>query len=540
MISTIISDINALALHHRAFDRLQDRSDIRGDISVPASVRAYLPRLLVAGLDFDADPGNGGLPLPTGGRYRKLCFSPLIQDLAQTKLNNLGVHDLPHTEQEFQDYVSLTTGFSSKSARALFRLYRLEPGMLHHACRQMQTDCPPAWRLLLSNEFSLAAQAWPALRRPVGGSPFKHPLIHGFMFLAEQERASLIMRHLARADAIMNRSKLLAALESSQPLRNSFAADELFEVYRWLEYGCFSSEALGGLLFDRKVEEILALPSGYPLWALSRGHWPAAICTIIDDPAVRASLVRVFTPPPLEASATERRKQMLRDDHIVRWYGMTNEVLPILALEGARERFPTRKISLSAVPQELRSPIGESSSDAVIKLASAMRTSWDLKTQKAIVDAATQYVQSSRSRKSVTLEVNLKLGRKRALTYLPPTGRPGSAARFDPLIWDDLNADNELWSMFIAPTSQSIYRLNHPEHSKVKATLTVLRRVFVPLMANMEESPLTLKIANDMAAALSPISANPQIAFAIAALDLAPNVRERLGYRSRRSGYGRK
>lgn len=541
MSSTIIAEIRALALHHRAFDLLQGRPDIVGHATVPASVEAYLPRLLVAGLDYDAEPGNGGWPLPTGGRYRKLCFSPIIENSATVALVQLDVHKLPETENDFQEYVSLITGWSIDNADDLFRVFRFDPSILYHACRQMRSESPPAWRLLLSNEFELAARAWPALKKPVAGLDFKNPLIHGFMFLAEQERASLIMRRLARADAIMNRPTLLAALKSSEALSASFAADELPEVYRWLEYSCFSSEALRGLLVDRKVDEILELPDAYPLWALARGDVPDKTSLIFDEPSVRASLVREFSLPVIEGS-TERRKQMLRDDHVVRWYGMTNEVLPILVLEGARECFPTRKISKAAtLRNKVSNESNENSRKAVIRLASALRNVWDGTTQVRLMAAANKYNDSLRIKREVTLEKNLKLGRKRALNYLPPIGRLGSAARFNPLMWGNSSADNELWSMFIAPTNRPVaLKLDHPERWKVRESFTILRRVFAPIVGNMEETPLTLKIANDMAAALSPVSGNLQIAFAIAKLDLAPDLRQRLGYLSYRAGFNRK
>lgn len=530
----INQEVRALSLHQRLFRRLGDRRDILSTETLSAALQRGMQRLLVAGLDYDAEPGTGGLPLPTGGRYRKLCFSPLIQELALTSLAHLGVHQLPTTEHEYFDYVQLTTGIGPDCAEALERLYRLDVGWLFHKTAIMREESPHAWRLLLSNEFTLAAKAWPALSRLVAGERFKHPLIDGFKFFAEVERGSLVMRHIARASEIVDRPRLLNALQSQQPLALHFSKDELGEVYRLLDYASFSTEAVRNFLFDLQVEDMLALPNEHVLWAAASESLPTKLNQHYDNPAFRKSMLGAFALPPRSDGAPDRRRGMLRDDQIVRWYGMTNEVLPVLVLEGARYCLPIRKDKAVSGLSRF-----EDHRPALAKLAGALRQAWDPKCHKAVEDEAQRYTRTANckrpaSEKEVTLEGNIKLGSKLAKTYLPSPGRLGSAARFHISHWGRPYEDMELWALFLGDTRPiAKHNIARPERQHLKTSMTVLGRAFGSVFKYAKPSSENLEIACQMAVSYSAISSNPQIAFSIARLNLCPDRRQRLRVRER-------
>ena len=172
--------------------------------AAPTVTQQPADTLAFAGQSTTLTAAADGWPVPTGGRYVKLCFSPLA------RADGEGGHPdrtyrLPLTAEDYVAYVEGITGLGATCDDALMDLFRFTPGWLFDATNAMRTMSPEAWTLLLSNEFALACQLWPRLRLIVEDSPFRHGLVHGFMIIAELERAHLIMRHLARARAIIER-----------------------------------------------------------------------------------------------------------------------------------------------------------------------------------------------------------------------------------------------------------------------------------------------------------------------------------------------
>lgn len=151
MHSIVVTEIQASILRHRLLDQLNGRADIVVPDTVTPQLAKIVPRFLIAGLDDDRLPGSGGWPAPTGARYSKLCFSPLLESIA---LDDLGttLHKLPLTPYDYVTYVETITGFGPAQAADLVRIYRFEPAELFEHCRAMIDECPAAWRLLLSNE----------------------------------------------------------------------------------------------------------------------------------------------------------------------------------------------------------------------------------------------------------------------------------------------------------------------------------------------------------------------------------------------------
>ncbi len=558
MSSIISTEIKASILRHRLFDRLAGRTDIVDPANLAPALARHIPIFLVAGLDDWREPGTGGWAVLTGGLYAKLCFSPVLDDA----LDNAGVampYRLPLTQADYIVYVETITGLGSAQAADLARLFRFDPAELFDLTRALRRDCPPAWRLLLSNEFTLATALWPDLLLEPPGSQFRYPLVDAFRAVARLECAVLIMRHLARARAILDRPRFLEALASPLPLATWFRGDQLIEVYRWIEYATLSSAALADLLFDRDAAGVLALPASYAPWALARGELPAAAATFHDHPEVRKAVAKVFTRPALIVEQTkagdgsdphehqrevsvERRKSMLRNDEVVRWYGMTSEALPIIALDDVRTRFPTRRVSKVAGSRH-RVSVGCPSRVALAALGSAMRDRADPAMQARIVQAAVGYLQGSKlvAVKTPTLERNVKLGLKLALACLPPADSLGGAARFDPLGWKAPRRDAELWRMLLDPRrGGKLHRLRHPDRRLLRTATGLMRRAYAPLFASMQWSDEVERVVCDMAVGLSPISVDPHIAFAIHTLGQKPGLRLRLSMQLQRSGYGRR
>ncbi|WP_419809043.1 hypothetical protein [Sphingomonas sp.] len=535
MTSIVVTEIKGSILRHRLFDRLAGRRDIVAPEELAPSVIRHLLRFLVAGLDDGRSPGSGGWPVFTGGRYAKLCFSPVI-DPAEFSEATVP-YRLPVSELDYVSYVGSIIGIGAAHADELARIFRFDPAELFHLCRSIRADRPEVWRLLLSNEFQLARQRCSLLDDIPNGSQFRFPLVDAFRIIADFERASLIMRHMARARSIIDRPRFLDALTSSLPLSTWFKPAALIEVYRWIEYITFSSAAMTDLLFDRDPKAVGALPAGYAPWAFARGELPSAAASFHDDPEVRKALVQAFTRPAING---ERRKSVLRNDEAVRWYGLTSEVLPIVALDDARTRFPTRR-GRRYGGSKPRAKIGESSRIVLAQLGSAMRTHADPAMQRRIVGAAEDYLEGSKANasKDATLEANTRLGLKLAFDYLPAPKKPGSAARFDPMVWNHPKRDADLWHALIDPRRARSLSSFHPRRGQLVKAMMVMRRAFTPAFAKLKLSPDVERVVCDMAFALSPISVDPHIAFAIHALGQRPSLRRRKGRMIQRRGYGR-
>lgn len=203
MSSIVVTEIKASILRHRLFDRLDGRKDIVAPRDLSPGLARRIPWFLIAGLDDCRDPGTGGWPVFTGGRYQKLCFSPVfdVADNAEQSDGKAVPYRLPRTAADFTDYVRTITGIGQPEHDDLARLYRFDPVELFDACRAMRQDCPPAWRLVLSYSFGPALRLWPDLRDVQRMAQFHHPLIDAFRIIADLERASLIMRQGIALDA---------------------------------------------------------------------------------------------------------------------------------------------------------------------------------------------------------------------------------------------------------------------------------------------------------------------------------------------------
>ncbi len=545
MSAIILTELDALALRHRFLDRLAGRPDIVAPRSVAPMLANRIGRFLVAGLDYPGEPGVNGWPVPTGGRYVKLCFSPLVR--ADGEGGHAGrAYRLPLTVEDYVAYVERITGLGAACDDALMDLFRFTPVWLFDATAAMRAARPEAWTLLLSNEFALACALWPQLRLIVEDSPFRHGLVHGFMILSELERAHLIMRHLARARAIIERPDFLERLASSKPLSSWFTPGDLHEIHRWLEYACFSSGALRDCVMDRTARRIAGLPAGYPLWAAARGKMPGPAGDFGDHPQIREIMIKIFALPSLPAEDSdddnppvERKRAMLRDHTLFRWYGQTNAVLPLIALDGVRDAYPTKRVP--NLPRGHKDRASTSTRPQLVALASAMRAGADPMMQAALITASTTYSEGSRkfAGAEIALDGNRKLALRMAKLHLPPHDRGGSGARFDPTMWLTPTRDAAFWRMFIdVRRGGKLYRSPHARfRTMMRQSLGILRRAFGPMFGRLSWSDETAHIVCDLACAVGPISANPQIAYAIRQLDRKPGIRRRLGI-TRRAGYG--
>lgn len=559
MRSIVTTEVKAAILRHRLFDRLTDRTDIIAAHNLAPGLAHRIAKFIVAGLDDGRHPGTGGWPVPTGGRYAKLCFSPALADIEVDDASDRP-YRLPVTAYHFVSYVQEITGLGPDEADDLGRIFRFDPAELFDICYEMRTSCPAAWRLLLSNEFALAKRLWPALAIVPPKSQFRYPLVNAFQAIAEFERASLIMRHLARARLIVDRPKFLEYLASPLPLSDWFKPDQLIEVYRWIEYVSFSSAALSELLFNRDVEQVRALPAGYAPWAIARGEIAGSAQDFHNHPEVRKELVHVFTKPAqtvttqknnnevgldesgdpsVEKPPVERKKSYLRNDDIFRWYGVNSEVMPIIALDDVRHRFPTRRVrNFGGVRR--RQHVGDESRPVLMRLGSAIRKRADRTMQLKVLCASRRYGTGSRqvARRDRTLEGNTKLGLKLALLYLPSLDALGGAARFDPLAWENPLRDADFWRMLLNPRRSSAWRgMTHPVRTKLRSANKVMRRVYGEVLAGSDWSDEVERVICDLAIGLSPISTDPHIRFALHALERKPQLKGQLKLPAKRKGY---
>lgn len=230
---------------------------------------------------------------------------------------------------------------------------------------------------------------------------------------------------------------------------------------------------------------------------------------------------------------------MLRNDEILRWYGMTGEVLPVIALDDIRMRYPTLRVR--GVVHARRKIVASQSRPVLARLASTIRNRADPAMQARIEAASMKYLtgKTSVAGKTATLERNVKLGLNLALSYLPPAERPGGAARFDPLVWQSPDRDADLWrSLLDLRVGGSLHRLRHPARRQLRLSILPLRRVYGRFFTSLRWSSDVERTICDMACALSPISVDPHIAFAIHTLELKPTLKLQLGRQFKRKGYG--
>lgn len=229
---------------------------------------------------------------------------------------------------------------------------------------------------------------------------------------------------------------------------------------------------------------------------------------------------------------------MLRDHNLFRWYGQTNAVLPLIALDGVRDTYPTRRVPNLPRPAG-RAPT--STRPQLVTLASAIRASADPAAQAALVAAATSYIEGSRkfAGADILLDHNRKIALRMANLHLPQRLGGGSGARFDPTMWLTPTRDAAFWRMFIdIRRGGRLHRAPHARHrTMMRQSLGILRRAFGPRFAQLSWSAETVRVVCDLACAIGPISGNPQIAHAIQQLEKKPSIRRRLGI-TRRAGYG--
>lgn len=538
MQSVVVTEIHASILRHRILDQLNGRADIIAPETVSPHLSQILRRFLIAGLDDDRTPGSGGCPAPTGARYAKLCFSPFIEDILPDNLDAVP-YRLPLTQDDFVSYVERITGIGASDAAYLDRIYRFDPAELFDHCRVMIAECPTAWRLLLSNEFTLARRTWRPLDDNPASSRFRYPLVDMFRILAEFERGSLIMRHLAHARTILSGPDFLEALESPSPLHNRFKPQDMVEVCRWVEYMTYSSAALTEILFGRTREDVDALPSGYPLRALARGELIGAAATFLDHPEVRKALIAIVKKPPLQPvrkaeknnpdwkAPVERKTGMLRNREIIRWNGLTNEALPLVILDDARAKYPTRFEGHTNKPS-----VGEYSRPVLACLSGAMRRHADPQLQ--------HHISNTSGNELVGSDRIVKMGLAIALTYLPTKSLPGSAGRFDTAGWRAPMRDASFWRMLLDPRrGGSLHRMSHPARQQIRTALGILRRTYGPFLTGRQWSHEVARVICDMACAISPLTADMHIAFALHTLGRNPEMRRMLRFEQRRQGYGK-
>lgn len=345
------------------------------------------------------------------------------------------------------------------------------------------------------------------------------------------------MRHIASARAILDRPDFLEALGSPLPLHERFSPDQIIEVCRWVEYMILSSAGLTEILFGRTAEDVSALPASYPLWAIAQGKMIGGAAAFLDHPEVRKALIAIVEKPPLrpakqtdemdaeQKAPVERRTDMLRNAEIVRWNGLTNEALPLVVLDGIRATHPTRFVAhYSGAMWEISRPV-------LARLAAAMREHADPAMQAKVAGDSVNGAEGS--------ERKTKYGLKMARLHLPAKGVMGSAARFDTAGWDAPLRDAPLWRMFFDPRgSQAINYLSHPARQQLRKILVVMQRAYGPFMSSLKWSDEVERAICDMACAISPITADMHIAFALHALGKNAEMQRLLRFEMRRPGYG--
>jgi hypothetical protein len=567
LMSVIVTEIAALRQRHELRSKLSGRPDIVSPEDVPSELRREIVRQQTAGLDLRAGPGTAGWPLPTGGRYERLCFST-IPEIAEAsgKVAAPSLHMLPTSEAAFIEYVEFTTGIGRTHLETFHHRYRFDAIMLAAVSEQVREADAVAWRLLLSHEWDMAIARFPALNTHMLAPRFKMPVVVAFRILAALERAHLIMRRMHHSATVIAKYDLPSLLVAPQPLHELLSGHDLFEVYRLVEYNALSTNVLRDF--------ILAKDSAQPtrgdalfLHHLQQGQFPEQGIALADDRELRAALaewlatdyLRVRVPniadadvradtdngvPDLlrEAWHAQRaveedrrrggRHDVWRTPMTSRWYRLSFDDVPVAAIIDSSRGLPMSKpFAMPSFPHLAALGPSPGSREVHQILATAMRESIRPHRpgmHRPNTDAATQR------------------GEKLAKLYVPPRPKLGSAPRFDWAIERSGEDDLDLWDMLQGRTQhKSGWRRRMrlwltTRRKRVYFALHVVRNRFPKLFELAKPDSVTAVLARDLANAFSPVSANQTFVNGLGVLFSNGRKQRQIGYDQKSGGYRNK
>lgn len=565
--SVIIAEIVALRRRHELRTKLTGRLDVVSPKDVPPELRREIVRQQTAGLDLRAVPGTAGWPLPTGGRYERLCFS-FIPEIAQdsSKVAATPKHMLPNSEPAFIDHVERTTGIGRTHLESFHHRYRFDAIMLAAVSEQVRKADAVAWRLLLSHEWDLAIARYPALNTPMLAPRFKMPVIVAFRILAQLERAHLIMQRMHHSTTVIAKYDLPSLLVAPEPLHELLSGIDLLEVYRLIEYNALSTNVVRDFILSKDAGQPQCGDALF-LHHLQQGQFPEQGIALADDRELRVALaewlatdyLRVRVPDIANvdsgADATNsgvdwlceasRSRQAVEADRqrgghydvwrtpmTTRWYGLSFDDVPVAAIIDSSRGLPTSKPSAMPIFPHLAS-LGPSPGSREVHqiLATAMRESIRPHRpgmHRPNTDAATQR------------------GEKLAKLYVPPRPKLGSAPRFDWAIERTGDDDLDLWDMLqgrIENKSGWRQRLRHwltKRRKRVYFALHAVRNRFPKLFELAEPKSVTAILARDLATAFSPISANQTFVHGLGVLFSSIRKQQQIGYDQKPGGYRNK
>ncbi len=534
--SIIASEIYALARRYRLRRYIPGREDITGAAPIgPRAEREILFQLTV-GVDYIVGAPLSGYPLPVGGYYERYCFSPVVRRAVDDGvLNPNHLHDLPITEAAYFDHFERTTGLVRAHWDDLQYVARLDPTMLWHLGQQVLAADPLAWTLLMSNEFDLAVARAPMLADKKLMLPiFKCPAIELFKMPAQIERGRLILRHLAEANDILQRADLIDILMAPGPLGEYLGAADVIHLSRLIEYIALSTNELKDFLQAIDASVITKTTAKFldRLAAIDDANIP---CGIADDNELRAALAQylrdaearmspvIMNTAKVKSSNRGGRKSTLQRDIALRWYGVTIDDGPVVVLNEIREWAPkSRRIKEEArFPHLTRFTSTEHYRVALSNLANALRRDVDPKRQRELDARAAKLVATVNSKAhrvpiTKTLHNLTKTGERMTKRYVPSLGNLGSSVRFSPPYFRRKSDDARLWGMIqdwtaAGPIERKLFGKTVTKKSFGRFALGMwgVRDDFERLFAISRPTALTAAMTADLAAAVSPISANP-------------------------------
>ena len=510
-------EVQALAQRYRLLARLHDhrgaRRDLRGD-PVDPRLALEMQRQLVSGVDMPFVGAEAGWPIRPGVRLERLALSPWLAEVALP-----GLLTLPDSVEAFIAAFAQATGIGPEHAEKMDYAYRITPRQLGRVAMQVRgkgEKPSAAFLLLLSRHFDEAAEVSELLRGPSVLAPrFRRPaIIDGFRLLAELEREALVAADLAILNRLsVSEIRRLFELSLGDPVGGATANPRLLaealaaspELRRLLSYVMVGTDVLGGLHNATADGYVPFHTSAWTSILTSGllGEIPGDIERTLHE---HGELMRVSAAAAFPAPCPGSRQSVLSNDEPATFWGLNNHILPFVAQDdiakaGFKGGGGGASIGGASDPLEDRSAIAQ------LILAHADVFASD------VVRSASQ-AQARAKRQDQTGAHRQKMGGGYAKFVLPVHGRPGSAARFDPMLWSAKRyRDVPFWSLFQGDLGMlETLNISEAERADVVAALADARQMFARGFALGVPTGETADILCDLATSVSALTTNRAMA----------------------------
>ncbi|MBV8849223.1 MAG: hypothetical protein JOZ16_06520 [Methylobacteriaceae bacterium] len=492
------------------------RRDLTGS-PIDVRLRDQIVRQLVPWVDYAPDGGgtttNKGWPIPQGVRLEALCYSPWLDDLRSDDgcVGGKKLFALPASDVEFADQFYVRAGIQPADDREVAATFRIRPLAVGEIAMEVRaSNSGPAFPMLMSHHFGAALALDNRLGAPhalLKASGFTGPAILAFKRLNELARCGMIVREVERYAhllapefrAMLERANDPAFIETARsPLPHTAYSEEIAAalandpaLVELCEFIAVSTDALASWRNAIRADRGTFYEGFRAIGATYQGLLEADVATaLIWFPDVRAAMLSAFPAPPESGSGS--RQSSLINDHMGKWYGLSNYCnnLASALVAGYEAKRSAGRVKGGRIKK---------SSDEVRELDApiASKLGKDGKNRTGTLNA-------------------IRKGSALSKLMLPATPHSGSAARPDAMLWDCPNPDAAFWTDLVSGQPQWIadFGLSKAERTALASALAEFKTLAGALFAQTSSGvmPLAGRVVADLATGVSAVTLNPAIA----------------------------